>query len=98
MTNARALSIQRYAAGLVKAGINRFYVSIHGHTAKLHESLVRTPEAFEQTVAGIRNVAALKRYGMFHADGGNITFIASNDHFACSGSTVASSASSETRW
>lgn len=64
MTNARALSIARYAGGLVKAGINRFYVSIHGHTAKLHESLVRTPDAFAQTVAGIRNVAVLKRYGV----------------------------------
>ncbi len=64
MTNARALSLKRYAGGLVKAGINRFYVSIHGHTAKLHESLVRTPKAFEQTVAGIRNIAALKPYGI----------------------------------
>ena len=64
MTNGRALSIARYAAGLVKVGINRFYVSIHGHTAKLHESLVRTPDAFDQTVAGIRNIAALKRYGI----------------------------------
>ncbi len=64
MTNARALSYRRYARGLAKAGINRFYISIHGHTAKLHESLVRTPGAFDQTVAGIRNVAALIPYGI----------------------------------
>lgn len=25
---------------------------------------------------------ALKEYGMFHADGGNVTFIASNDTYA----------------
>ena len=33
--------------------MNRFYVSIHGHTKKLHEGLTRTPESFEQTVAGL---------------------------------------------
>jgi hypothetical protein len=32
--------------------MNRFYISIHGHTKKLHEGLTRTPESFEQTVAG----------------------------------------------
>ncbi|MEM9067009.1 MAG: radical SAM protein HxsC4 [Myxococcota bacterium] len=64
MTNARALSYLRYAQMLVKAGMNRFYVSIHGHTARLHESLVRTPGAFDQTVEGIRNITKLKRYGV----------------------------------
>ncbi len=64
MTNARALAYRRYARGLAKAGINRFYVSIHGHTAKLHESLVRTPGTFEQTVAGIRHVAELVPLGV----------------------------------
>ena len=32
---------------------------------------------------GARMMAeALKEYGMFHADGGSVTFIASNDHFS----------------
>ncbi|MAQ14724.1 MAG: hypothetical protein CMN30_07995 [Sandaracinus sp.] len=64
MTNARALAYERYAKGLVAAGISRFYVSIHGHTAKLHDSLVRTPGAFEQTTAGIAHIARLARYGV----------------------------------
>jgi cyclic pyranopterin phosphate synthase len=64
MTNGRALSYMRYAAGLVAAGMNRFYVSIHGHEAKLHEGLTRTPESFGQTVAGLDNVTKLKRYGV----------------------------------
>ncbi|HJK92991.1 MAG TPA: radical SAM protein HxsC4 [Polyangiaceae bacterium LLY-WYZ-15_(1-7)] len=64
MTNARALSYGRFTRGLVKAGMSRFYVSIHGHTAKLHDSLVRTPGAFEQTVGGIREIAALQRFGV----------------------------------
>ena len=64
MTNGRALSYDKFTRGLVAAGMNRFYVSIHGHTQKLHESLVRTPGAFDQTVAGIREVAKLRRYGV----------------------------------
>ncbi|MEM7448016.1 MAG: radical SAM protein HxsC4 [Myxococcota bacterium] len=64
MTNARMLSQRRYAQMLVKSGINRFYVSIHGHESRLHDSLVRTPGAFEQTTNGIRNIASLKRFGL----------------------------------
>jgi cyclic pyranopterin phosphate synthase len=64
MTNGRALGYEQYTRKLVAAGMNRFYVSIHGHTAKLHEGLTRTPESFAQTVAGIEAVAKLKRYGV----------------------------------
>lgn len=64
MTNGRALSYEQYARKLVAAGMNRFYVSIHGHTAKLHEGLTRTPESFVQTVEGLRQIAKLKRYGV----------------------------------
>ena len=64
MTNGRALSYEKYARGLVAAGMNRFYVSIHGHNAKLHEGLTRTPGSFEQTVGGLDRIAALKRYGV----------------------------------
>jgi cyclic pyranopterin phosphate synthase len=64
MTNGRALGYERYAKGLVAAGMNRFYVSIHGHERRLHEGLTRTPGSFEQTVAGIRMIASLARYGI----------------------------------
>jgi MoaA/NifB/PqqE/SkfB family radical SAM enzyme len=64
MTNGRALSYARYAKMLVAAGMNKFYVSIHGHTKRLHEGLTRTPDSFEQTVAGLDVVAALKRHGV----------------------------------
>jgi molybdenum cofactor biosynthesis enzyme MoaA len=64
MTNGRRLSQMAYAAALAKAGINRFYVSIHGHEKKLHEGLTRTPESFEQTVAGLGSIARLKRFGV----------------------------------
>lgn len=64
MTNGRRLSHRPYAIALVRSGLNRVYVSIHGHTAKLHEGLTRTPESFGQTVAGIDAAATLKRYGV----------------------------------
>lgn len=64
MTNGRRLSHMPYAVGLAKAGMNRFYVSIHGHTIKLHEGLTRTPGSFEQTVAGLDAIAKLARFGV----------------------------------
>ena len=64
MTNGRALSYEKYARTLIAAGMNRFYVSIHGHTQKLHEGLTRTPESFGQTVAGLDVIAKYERYGV----------------------------------
>lgn len=64
MTNGRALGYERYTRKLLGAGMRRFYVSIHGHTAKLHEGLTRTPGSFDQTVAGIREVARYTSRGV----------------------------------
>lgn len=64
MTNGRRLSHLPYAVALARAGMNRFYISIHGHTKKLHEGLTRTPDSFEQTVAGLDSVTKLKPYGV----------------------------------
>jgi cyclic pyranopterin phosphate synthase len=64
MTNGRRLSHFPYAVALAKSGMNRFYVSIHGHTKKLHEGLTRTPDSFEQTVAGLDSITKLKRFGV----------------------------------
>lgn len=64
MTNGRRLSRLAYAVALAKAGVNRFYVSIHGHTRSLHEGLTRTPSSFEQTVAGLDAIAKLRPYGV----------------------------------
>ena len=64
MTNGRALSHEQYAKRLMALGMNRFYISIHGHTKKLHEGLTRTPDCFEQTLGGIDTIARFKRYGV----------------------------------
>jgi molybdenum cofactor biosynthesis enzyme MoaA len=64
MTNGRALGYEAYARALMAAGLNRFYISIHGHTQKLHEGLTRTPGSFDQTVAGIDVIAKYRRLGI----------------------------------
>lgn len=64
MTNGRALSHEGYAKRLMALGMNRFYISIHGHTKKLHEGLTRTPDCFEQTVGGLDTIAKFKRFGI----------------------------------
>jgi sulfatase maturation enzyme AslB (radical SAM superfamily) len=64
MTNGRALSHEKFTRRLMALGMNRFYISIHGHTKKLHEGLTRTPDCFEQTLGGIDMIAKFKRYGI----------------------------------
>jgi molybdenum cofactor biosynthesis enzyme MoaA len=64
MTNGRRVGHFPYAVALAKRGLNRVYVSIHGHTDALHEGLTRTPESFAQTVAGLASVTRLKPYGV----------------------------------
>jgi MoaA/NifB/PqqE/SkfB family radical SAM enzyme len=64
MTNGRALSHDKFAKRLMALGMNRFYISIHGHTKKLHEGLTRTPDCFEQTLGGIDTIAKYKRFGI----------------------------------
>lgn len=61
MTNGRMLSHVPTARRLVDAGLNRFYISIHGHEARLHNGLTRTPDSFVQTVRGIDVVKAIGR-------------------------------------
>ncbi len=64
ITNGRRLSHLPYAAALARAGVGRFYVSVHGHAASVHDGLTRTPGSFEQTVAGLTSVARLKGRGV----------------------------------
>lgn len=64
MTNGRRFGYPPYAAALVRAGLSRVYISIHGHHAALHDGLTRTPGSFEQTVAGLRVAAALRERGV----------------------------------
>ena len=61
ITNGRRLSYPEYLRKLVRAGLNYVLVSIHGHTAKLHDSQTRTPGSFEQAVAGMANLVLIRQ-------------------------------------
>ncbi len=61
ISNGRRLSYGGVARRLVQAGANRLTVSVHGHTAQLHDSQTRTPGSFQQTVAGLHRALVLRR-------------------------------------
>lgn len=58
-TNGRMFSKKEYAEKLVKAGLNSAVFSIHGHTAKLHDYLSNTQNAFDQCIEGFKNIRSL---------------------------------------
>jgi cyclic pyranopterin phosphate synthase len=64
MSNGRRLGHLPYAVALAKRGLNRVYISIHGHEMALHEGLTRTPGSFAQTVAGLQSAARLAPHGV----------------------------------
>jgi len=57
-TNGRMLAYDALVAELVEAGATEFSPALHGHCAQLHDYLTRSPGSFDQTVAGLDNLAA----------------------------------------
>ena len=64
ITNGRMFSRWKVVEKAVRAGLNHAVVSIHGADEKLHDRLVRTPGAFPETLAGIRNLGRVRRVGL----------------------------------
>jgi MoaA/NifB/PqqE/SkfB family radical SAM enzyme len=56
VTNGRMLAYAELVERLVKLRLKYVYMSLHGGTAKVHNSLVRA-DAFEQTFAAVPNLA-----------------------------------------
>lgn len=54
-TNGRLCAYDKFARSLVRSGLTTLLFSVHGHTAQLHAQQVGVAEAFDQTLAGIRN-------------------------------------------
>jgi MoaA/NifB/PqqE/SkfB family radical SAM enzyme len=78
-TNGRRCSYEAYAARLVHAGVTSVLFSIHGPDARIHAQNVGVAEAFEQTIAGVRQCARLAPPGV--ELGMNVTITRSNvDH------------------
>lgn len=61
LTNGRIFCYARYAGKMLNAGANLdLVVSVHGHTAQLHDRITLVPGSFQQTVKGIANIMRLK--------------------------------------
>jgi MoaA/NifB/PqqE/SkfB family radical SAM enzyme len=63
-TNGRRCSYPAFARRLATCGVTTVLVSLHGPDAATHGALVGVPEAFDQTVAGIRNLVAAAPSGL----------------------------------
>lgn len=61
ISNGRRLGYAKYTYTLLNAGLNHVLVSLHGPNAKSHDALTRTKGSFEQTLRGIKVLAAMKR-------------------------------------
>jgi MoaA/NifB/PqqE/SkfB family radical SAM enzyme len=73
-TNGRLLSNKKFAKKVIESGVNHIIFSIHGHNAKLHDSLTQVKGSFFQLIKGISN---LKELG-FKNIGTNTTIVCQN--------------------
>jgi radical SAM protein with 4Fe4S-binding SPASM domain len=74
-TNARRLSDERYVARLVESGLDHVQITLESSDQGVHDQMVRSKGAFQQTVKGIRNVLATPLYVMT-----NTTMLQTNVH------------------
>lgn len=60
ITNGRMLFYRDFVRKLVEAGLTHILFSLHAPTAKVHDSLTRSPGSFDQALRGIRNIIEIK--------------------------------------
>jgi MoaA/NifB/PqqE/SkfB family radical SAM enzyme len=63
-TNGRMCAYETFARRLVRSGLTTLLFSVHGPDARTHAQQVGVAEAFDQTVAGIRNCVRMAPRGV----------------------------------
>jgi MoaA/NifB/PqqE/SkfB family radical SAM enzyme len=63
-TNGRLCAYPEFADKLVRSGLTSLLFSLHGADARTHAAQVGVAEAFDQTVAGVRNAVAAAPAGV----------------------------------
>ncbi len=63
-TNGRRLSDRRYLEQLVEAGLDHVQITLESHDPAIHNEMVRSKNAWRQTVEGIRNALETPLYVM----------------------------------
>lgn len=75
-TNGRKLGDESQALRLLSSGVTSLLISLHGHTAEIHDRITRAPGSFDETVAGIRTAVRVLPAGVDF--GVNITISKNN--------------------
>jgi radical SAM protein with 4Fe4S-binding SPASM domain len=63
-TNGRRLRDRAFIQSLVAAGLDHVQITLESHDAGIHDAMVRARGAWEDTVAGLREVLATRLYVM----------------------------------
>lgn len=61
VTNGRMFYYPSFCLKIVESGANQFVVTLVGHKAGIHDHLVRVEGAFDQVIAGIKNLKELEQ-------------------------------------
>ena len=56
LTNARMFAYERNVKNLLKLNNFKIITTIYGHNSRLHNTITRTPNSFEQQIKGIKNL------------------------------------------
>lgn len=60
-TNGRMFAYKDFCKDMIRAGADKFAISIHGHKAKLHDYLTSAEGSFKQSTAGIKNLLSFNK-------------------------------------
>ena len=63
-TNARRLKDKTYVESLVAAGLDHVQITLESHLEQMHNEMVCSPDAWVDTVAGLKNALSNKLYVM----------------------------------
>ena len=58
-TNGRMLADMAFAKQLVAAGVDEYFVSLHGHDAPTQDNISQRPGSFDEALRGLANLAEL---------------------------------------
>jgi MoaA/NifB/PqqE/SkfB family radical SAM enzyme len=60
-TNGRILAYEKYCLELINAGANFFNILLLGSNSEIHDYLTQSPDSFNQTIKGIKNLIKLNQ-------------------------------------
>lgn len=64
-TNGRMFYYRKFARKISRIAPVHYAIALHGHNARIHDSITRVKGSFEQTVEGIKNLMEFKKLGQF---------------------------------